>query len=111
MHGCDLHVATRLADDCRVRLVGIDTRESGYRFTITASFGVSATSLSGYDLAKLLSHADLMLYRAKREGRNRVRTYATEMPITLRSQAIDAGDAPAMPLQATGLASDTAPSA
>ena len=86
LHGCDLHIATRLAEDCRVRLAGIDTRDSGFHFTITASFGVSATSLSGYDLAKLLSHADLMLYRAKREGRNRVRTYAPEMPITLRPQ-------------------------
>jgi diguanylate cyclase len=87
LHGCDLHVATRLAEDCRVRLAGIDTHDSGFRFTITASFGVSATSLSGYDLVKLLSHADLMLYRAKREGRNRVRTYAPEMPVTLRPQA------------------------
>ncbi len=87
LHGCDLHVATRLAEDCRVRLAGIDTLESGYKFTVTGSFGVSASSLSGYDLAKLLSHADLMLYRAKREGRNRVRTYAPEMPITLRPQA------------------------
>lgn len=87
LHGCDLHVATRLAEDCRVRIAGIDTNESGYRFTVTASFGVSASSLSGYDLAKLLSHADLMLYRAKREGRNRVRTYAPDMPITLRPQA------------------------
>jgi diguanylate cyclase (GGDEF)-like protein len=87
LHGCDLHIATRLAEDCRVRLAGIDTHDSGFRFTITASFGVSASSLSGYDLAKLLSHADLMLYRAKREGRNRVRTYAPDMPITLRPQA------------------------
>ncbi|MFS8064401.1 MAG: GGDEF domain-containing protein [Luteimonas sp.] len=97
LHGCDLHVATRLAEDCRVRLAGIDTHDSGYRLTITASFGVSASSLSGYDLAKLLSHADLMLYRAKREGRNRVRTYAPDMPITLRPQAkvADKGNAPA----------------
>jgi diguanylate cyclase (GGDEF)-like protein len=92
LHGCDLHIATRLAEDCRVRLAGIDTHDSGFHFTITASFGVSATSLSGYDLAKLLSHADLMLYRAKREGRNRVRTYAPELPITLRPQAKVADD-------------------
>lgn len=102
LHGCDLHVATRLAEDCRVRIAAIDTKESGYRFTVTASFGVSATSLSGYDLAKLLSHADLMLYRAKREGRNRVRTYAPDMPITLRpqvaSQPGETTPAPAAPM-------------
>ena len=90
LHGFDLHAATRLAEDCRVKLATIDTHESGYKFTVTGSFGVSATSLSGYELAKLLSHADLMLYRAKREGRNRVRTYAPEAPITLRPQPTEA---------------------
>lgn len=72
MYGCDLRDALRMANDCRVRLAMIDTTESGYRFTVTASFGATTTALSGYDLAKLLSHADQMLYRAKREGRNRV---------------------------------------
>jgi len=87
LHGVDLHAATRLAEDVRVKLAAINSQESGYKFTVTGSFGVSASSLSGYDLAKLLAHADLMLYRAKREGRNRVRTYAPDMPITLRPQS------------------------
>jgi diguanylate cyclase (GGDEF)-like protein len=73
--GCDLRHATRIAEDCRVRIASIDTQPSGYKFVVTASFGVTATSLSGYDLTKLLSHADQMLYRAKREGRNRVFAY------------------------------------
>jgi diguanylate cyclase (GGDEF)-like protein len=73
--GCDLRQATRIAEDCRVRIASIDTQPSGYKFVVTASFGVTATSLSGYDLTKLLSHADQMLYRAKREGRNRVFAY------------------------------------
>ncbi|MEP6633245.1 MAG: GGDEF domain-containing protein [Luteimonas sp.] len=72
LQGCDVRDAVRMANDCRVRLAAIDTTASGHRFAVTASFGVTATPLSGYDLARLLSHADQMLYRAKREGRNRV---------------------------------------
>jgi diguanylate cyclase (GGDEF)-like protein len=87
LHGCDLKAATRIAEDCRVRLSRIDASGSGYTFPITASFGVSATSMSGYDLDKLCSHADQMLYRAKREGRNRVRSYAPDQPIELKEAA------------------------
>ena len=87
LHGCDLKAATRIAEDCRVCLSRIDTSESGYSFPISASFGVSATSMSGHDLDKLCSHADQMLYRAKREGRNRVRSYAPDQPIELKEAA------------------------
>lgn len=72
MHGCDTRNARRLAEDCRVRIASIDTRETGFVFSITASFGVTTTAVSGYSLAKLLSHADKALYRAKHLGRNRV---------------------------------------
>lgn len=89
LHGCDLQAATRLAEDCRVRLGRIDTRDSGHSFSITASFGVSAASLSGYRLPDLMSHADQMLYRAKREGRDRVRAYARDVPIASQLQAVE----------------------
>ncbi len=80
--GCDMRGANRVAEDCRVRIASIDTTPSGHKFVVTASFGATATSLSGYDLAKLLSHADMMLYRAKREGRNRVCMYDGNVPAT-----------------------------
>lgn len=75
LSGCDLRGARRVAEDCRVRIASIDSQASGHKFLITASFGVTASSLSGYDLAKLLSHADKALYRSKRQGRNRVSTF------------------------------------
>lgn len=78
LRGMDLATAARLAEDCRSQLAQIDTRESGYNFVVTASFGVSSTAQSGYDLSRLLSHADQMLYRAKNEGRNRVCAYTAE---------------------------------
>lgn len=87
LYDCDLRAAKRIADDCRAQIAAIDTRDSGHKFTVTASFGVTDTSLSGCDLTKLLSHADLMLYRAKREGRNRVRVFARDTPVQMQPQA------------------------
>ena len=85
LHGLDLATATRLAEDCRSQLAQIDTRECGYSFVVTASFGVSSTAQSGYDLSRLLSHADQMLYRAKDEGRNRVCAYSAEIAADSKS--------------------------
>lgn len=78
LRGVDLAEAARIAEDCRSTLAQIDTRESGYSFVVTGSFGVSSTGQSGYDLSRLMSHADQMLYRAKHEGRNRVCVYAPD---------------------------------
>jgi diguanylate cyclase len=78
LRGVDLASAARTAEDCRSKLAQLDTRECGYSFVVTASFGVTSTAQSGYDLSRLLSHADQMLYRAKNEGRNRVCAYSIE---------------------------------
>jgi diguanylate cyclase (GGDEF)-like protein len=78
LRGMDLAGATRIAEDCRSKFAQLDTRESGYSFVVTASFGVTSTAQSGYDLSRLLSHADQMLYRAKKEGRNRVCAYTAD---------------------------------
>lgn len=96
LRGCDLASATRLAEDCRVRLTRIDTRPSGHTFTVTASFGVSATASSGPGLEVLISHADRMLYRAKREGRNQVRAFTMDLPLfdTRRVDEAPAEEAP-----------------
>ena len=56
----------------RERIGAIDARENGGSFDISASFGVSATALSGYSLDRLMAQADEMMYASKQDGRNRV---------------------------------------
>ncbi|WP_266170903.1 GGDEF domain-containing protein [Dyella subtropica] len=45
---------------------------------ITASIGVASTERSGWEIRQLLTDADHALYRAKRDGRNRVATSKAE---------------------------------
>ncbi|MEZ0470313.1 sensor domain-containing diguanylate cyclase [Luteimonas salinilitoris] len=78
--GCDLRDGERLAEACIARLAAIHTADCGHVFEVTASFGVTCSAHSGYDLNRMLSHADKALYRAKRAGRNRLRVYADETP-------------------------------
>jgi diguanylate cyclase (GGDEF)-like protein len=85
LSGCDLKAATRMAEDFRVRIGRIQSAESGFNFTTTASFGVTCSMMAAYDLDKLLSQADQMLYRAKREGRNRVMSFSHELPMELHA--------------------------
>ena len=101
LSGCDLRGATRVAEDCRVRIASIDTQASGHKFLVTASFGVTGSSLSGYDLAKLLSHADKVLYRAKREGRNRVATFDGEVQQWTQLQPVSVADQALQPVLET----------
>jgi diguanylate cyclase (GGDEF)-like protein len=69
---CSLEQAYRRAEQIRVAIATAATGENAPGIPISASFGVAVTSRSGYELRGLLIHADEALYRAKREGRNRV---------------------------------------
>ncbi len=86
LRGLDMTSAAKIAEDCRSILAQLDTRECGFVFVVTASFGVTSTAQSGYDLSRLLSHADQMLYRAKNEGRNRVCVYTAEAAAEQRNK-------------------------
>lgn len=69
---CNLKKAQQLAEICRKAISQVDTTETGYRFDISASFGVTSTQLSGYDLMELIADADKAMYSAKSKGRNQI---------------------------------------
>ncbi|NBD23533.1 histidine kinase N-terminal 7TM domain-containing diguanylate cyclase [Paenibacillus glycinis] len=63
------------AERIRAALAVEPLSAGGETIAITASFGVSQSSPLGESLQALLKNADVALYQAKREGRNRVRLY------------------------------------
>jgi diguanylate cyclase len=77
--GCQTDKAVLLAEICRDAIAGINTAESGKQFPLTASFGVSGSDSSGYQLKQLLADADAAMYRAKEAGRNQVTAFADEL--------------------------------
>ena len=70
--GCDMEKARYIAEQYRRKIAESDFSEQGYDFTISASLGVSSTRNSGYELKRLISDADVMMYAAKQRGRNQV---------------------------------------
>ena len=74
--GCQTDKAALLAEICRDAIAAIDTEESGTAFPLTASFGVSGSDSSGYQLKQLLADADKAMYRAKDGGRDQVVSFA-----------------------------------
>lgn len=64
--------ALYLANRLRQAIETLSVEENGQSIRFTASFGVSAQLEGDSDLPALLHRADLALYDAKREGRNRV---------------------------------------
>jgi diguanylate cyclase (GGDEF)-like protein len=73
--GCRLEEARQQAEQLRQTIDGMHAEHRGTMVRISASFGIASSAASGYDLARLLAHADSALYRAKRAGRNCVMAY------------------------------------
>ena len=70
----DLDEAAGVAERCR-RVLAEPYELAGQRFHLTSSVGVAIASTVGLDGDQLLQHADLALYAAKDNGRNRVETF------------------------------------
>jgi diguanylate cyclase (GGDEF)-like protein len=69
---CALEQALAFAELCRAEIASIDVSDSLFpeALSLTASFGVTDTGLSGYKLENLLADADKALYQAKDNQRN-----------------------------------------
>lgn len=72
----DETAAVTLAEKIRLR---IEHARFGACGSVTASFGVHAAETTDAELTELVSMADLALYSAKRQGRNRVLPFRPEM--------------------------------
>jgi diguanylate cyclase (GGDEF)-like protein len=70
---CSIDTASRRAEELRAAIA--DFARAGGAIAASASFGITSTRESGYDLRQMLIHADSALYQAKRTGRNRVEVF------------------------------------
>jgi diguanylate cyclase (GGDEF)-like protein len=73
--GCGLDDAKQRAERLRAAVKALIPEYEGELCPVSASFGVTSTEISGYELRELLAHADWALYRAKAAGRDRVMPY------------------------------------
>lgn len=68
----DCDAMTQKLEAMRHAIETLDCSESGVELSVTASFGFTSTVTSGYSLPMLLTHADVALFEAKKQGRNQV---------------------------------------
>ena len=83
---CDLHSTLQRADELREFVSSKPVVFQGSEKLITISMGIAISSASGdMEVERLLNRADLGLYQAKRNGRNRVES--VQMTASARSAA------------------------
>lgn len=77
--GCNLANGSRRADDIRKLVAGKSIPTPAGEISVTISLGVTSTGHSRYCApAEFLREADVSLYAAKKNGRNRVEAFAPE---------------------------------
>lgn len=74
--GANVAQTSAQAEALRARLAASPLVLSGLTLTITASFGVSMVDRTDQSIDRALARADMALYQAKNEGRNRVVVHA-----------------------------------
>ena len=70
--GCDLAAGLVRADEIRMTIGSAPIRTSRKERVVTVSMGVAVSNSGEIDVERLLNQADISLYEAKRNGRNRV---------------------------------------
>ncbi len=73
--GCNIIIAQDIANKCRKFIKAVDYQALGLDEEITASFGVTDNTQSGYDIDELLADADCAMYSSKHHGRDTVSIY------------------------------------
>jgi diguanylate cyclase (GGDEF)-like protein len=68
----DIKEAYNRAEASRIAIEAIISKTSGSDFSLTASFGITDITRSGFRLKDLLKDADSAMYIAKKKGRNQV---------------------------------------
>jgi diguanylate cyclase (GGDEF)-like protein len=70
--GVTPEIATGIAERVRDAFAGAAQEVDGHPVAATVSIGIAAATQSGFDFDALYASADAALYRAKRNGRNRI---------------------------------------
>ena len=73
---CGVFKTEQIAEKYRQALARLDTQTCGSVFAVSASFGITDTVTSGYNLERLLADADEAMYQSKRNGRDQVTIFA-----------------------------------
>ena len=70
----DLAIAASVAERLRVAVAreAFTVKADGQKLTVTISIGVTSAAAGGDDRERMLKRADIALYTAKNQGRNRV---------------------------------------
>jgi two-component system cell cycle response regulator len=68
----DIVGGSEVAERVRQAVEATPVSDGGHEHRVTVSLGVASSTTSGFDPAVLVRAADLALYRAKADGRNRV---------------------------------------
>jgi diguanylate cyclase (GGDEF)-like protein len=84
--------AFTVAERIRRGLEGAGVEVAGTPVKTTVSIGIAATDAFGYDVDTLVRRADMAVYSAKRQGRNRVVVAAMDDPIDISREAPVIGD-------------------
>jgi diguanylate cyclase (GGDEF)-like protein len=82
--------AQKVAERIRLRFEAASVDVAGTPVKATVSVGIASTEKSGFEIGVLMRQADMAVYEAKRQGRNRV-VLASGEPAGLRTTIISRG--------------------
>ncbi|NMP33213.1 GGDEF domain-containing protein [Thalassotalea sp. M1531] len=75
---CNSQAAMMIAEKCRDEIAQQICQTDEQQFSFTASFGVTTSYLSGYDINRMIADSDTAMYQSKEHGRNQVTLFSNE---------------------------------